>query len=731
MRANAVLVALLWIGGAVACGPSEPAAEPAPVADRPGEPRPEPAPERGEPPVPPTPVLHEPVPLYEGGQVVRTVDAAVERDLLRLDLGDAWTPYLFTEADSPDGTPMPHPYRATYLALARGDFPDDYHGQRAREDVYLELYGIPPTVTLMRSRMEHVEGLGCAERLDLAPLASFDGYIGYEDSNRAQAQARRLAQGERIAARLLEARPGTPLAALSAEGLSRPEADQLREWQRNSSRFLVVAAIQERLTCEGFFAGKGRHVRGALDWATHEAIAEFERRHRLLGWGNVSRETLAALRKTPLELERETVIRVLTERAMHDAGVIEDGSAERSCGAVTASCEGGAAGLPNLERSLRERIVSSFALETPQSTLAFLRSLETIGDRRIVGVRDVARPAYHSSDMDLRVEIDRGDVWYEFPYDEQGREQAQGVSNRPSLTLFVRHEGRDIPLVRYGTTIGGWRTEYVGEQVMWAYKESPPGPVLWEKIVAAPVWLPPESTPPRSLLTRTARGWAPNQHEVGPSYASAYGLVVAYHRPYVRDAAGNMTPRGDQGIRTHGSVDYMSIARRHSHGCHRLHNHVAVRMMSFVLRHRAHQRRGEASVAYGRNIVHEGRTYTLRVDQGGYEFVLARPIPVEVLPGRILGERTLPIATPLPRFDSTIGAYLLPDGGAARVDTLGNVTPIPWPLDAGVPVDAGAAVDAGVHRDAAAPHVGASAPHPGASPVHPPTEPPPGGAAEQ
>lgn len=695
-----------------ACGPERPASPP------PAEPEPaqeaEPAPPA--PPVPPTPVMHEPVPLYQGGAIARTVDAATEPDVLLLDLGDDWTPYLFTESDGPDQPIFPHPYRPTFLALARGELPNDYHGERAREDKYLELYGIPPTLTLLRTRMEHLTGLACVAEVDLSPLADFDGYIGYEDSNRAQTQARRLAQGERLAERLLAAQPGRELAALDLTGLSRAETDLINEWRRNERRFRILDAIQKRLHCEGYFAGKGRYVRGALDWATHEAIAEFERRFRLMGWGNVGRETTTALRKPPLELERESVVRVLTERAMHDGGLLEDGSVTRlSDGRPNTypAADGSEVPVPDLEAAVRERIVAAFGLQTPESTLAFLRSLETIGPHRRVALRDVDRPPYYGPDMDFHVEIDRGDVWYEFPYDETGRELGQGVDHRPMLTLFVRYRGREIPLVRYGTTIGGWRTEFVDGTVMWAYKGSPPGPVIWERIVSAPIWMPPDSAPPRSLLVRTRTGWAANQHEVGPSYASAYGLVAAYHRPFVRDAAGNVVPRGDQGIRTHGSVDYMSITRRHSHGCHRLHNHLAVRMMSFILRHRPHQRRGEADVAYGRTIEFEGKRYSLSVTQGGYEFALQRPVPVDVLPGRILGARTTPIDSYLPRFDSALGAYLLPDGGAATVDRLGNVTPIPWPGDAGAPSDAAVGDAGGEHpHDAGVEHADAGGPLP-------------------
>jgi hypothetical protein len=228
---------------------------------------------------------------------------------------------------------------------------------------------------------------------------------------------------------------------------------------------------------------------------------------------------------------------------------------------------------------------------------------------------------------------------------------------------------------------------------MWMYKESPTGDRVWHRIVAAPVWVPPDTSPPRSLLVRTGRPghlrYAVNVHEMGPSYASAYGLVAAYHqREFVREG-GEHVFGGDQGIRTHGSVDYMSIMRRHSHGCHRLHNHIAVRLMSFVLRHRPHQRKGEEPLTYGRRFEFEGKQYNFALEQGGYVFELDQALPVRVLPGRIRGARTTPIDHPIPQYDREIGAYIRPDGQAVAVDRLGNLTPIPHPLagmDAGVPM---------------------------------------------
>jgi hypothetical protein len=137
----------------------------------------------------------------------------------------------------------------------------------------------------------------------------------------------------------------------------------------------------------------------------------------------------------------------------------------------------------------------------------------------------------------------------------------------------------------------------------------------------------------------------------------------------------------------------MSIMRRHSHGCHRLHNHIAVRLMSWVLAHRRHTRQGHQPASFHRTIEHEGHTYELDIERGGYVFELERPVRVRVLEGRIRGDRATPIEQPLPRYDQEVGAYLLPDGGAVRISRLGEMTPYELP-DAGL--DGGALLDAGV-----------------------------------
>ena len=644
-------------------------------------------------------VLEAPVAFWKDGKLEGQVDAAKadEEGNLLLNLGEEWTPYILTEATSDQELGKTSEYRSTYLALARGEFPKDRHGYRAEKDQYLELYGILPTLTLLRERFREVRALQCAEELDLVPLQEFEGFLAYGKGRR---PARRLARYE-----LLKPQMAAIVARAEVESLDQvarlhavddEEWEKVEEYRTLAPEIEAIAAAQARLECEGFFAGRGEYTPGLFDWRTHEALAEFERRHRVYGWGFIGDDTLAVLQTSPQETEQEAVIRVLTERAVHAAEVIEDGSTStlRDGEPRTYKAEDGRElQIPNLEAELRERVVAAFGLQTAESTSAWLESLGEIAAYQVVAVQGIELPPYYADVMELSVSTDRGDVWFEFPYDEEGKARSQPVSRRPRLTVLVHYNDQKIPLARFGTTVGGWRGEFIEGQVMWKYKGSPVGKRVWSRISAAPIWVPPESTPPRVMLNkrrdrRRGEYFEVDYHTTGPSYASAYGLVAAYHRKYYRSPDGKIQVGGDEGIRTHGSVDYMSIMRRHSHGCHRMHNHIAVRLMSFVLEHRPHTRYGQQPMVYRREFEFEEELYLMEFDKGGYNFVLEEPLVVEVLPGRVRGQVKEPIEVALPRFDREVGAYVMPDGAWVTVDRYGIMTPRIKPFDFDAPLEA-------------------------------------------
>src|SRR5205823_2759187 len=123
----------------------------------------------------------------------------------------------------------------------------------------------------------------------------------------------------------------TDVAQLDTSHTSDRDERRIADYQRLAPRYAAMVATQRRLACEGYYEGlSGGHVEGGFDWNTHEALGRFERRHRIYGWGIVARDTLAMLRRSPEEGEQEALIRVLTERALHAAGMIEDGSIEGS-----------------------------------------------------------------------------------------------------------------------------------------------------------------------------------------------------------------------------------------------------------------------------------------------------------------------------------------------------------------------------------------------------------------
>jgi hypothetical protein len=637
------------------------------------------------------PPLDQPIPLWANGKVQGQVDLAKPRAAgeMVLNLGENWTPYIFTEQTGSTDTPIPQSYRSTYLALARGEFPKDLHGQRAKKDKYLELYGIAPTLALLRTRYEDMQRRDCGSKLDLTPLQRYERIVPYVDNPKARRDSTQFLAVEQRMKQLLAHRGVDVPSKLDPAALSGPEQQLLKQYDKIAPTALMIRAIQQRLECEGFFEGKGPHVDGALDWSTNEAIAEFERKHRVFGWGFVSHDTVEALAIPPMEGERQAVLRILTERAMHAAGFIEDGSTWKADKPPTfRGKDGKEHGVPNMEKELSDAIVRAFGLDTAESTLTWLRDLGDLKGDRFVAIQGPIAPEYYAPNMDLSVIVDRGDVWYEFPYDDQGKERPQPTQRRPMLTLFTEYLGQKIPLARYGTTVGGWRSEVVDGTEMWKYKGSPVGPRVWKQIVAAPVWLPPQGTTAKAVLTHPPgkpTEWIVNLHEIGPSYASAYGLVAAYHTKFREGDDGELQVQGDEGIRTHGSVDYMSIMQRHSHGCHRLHNHIAVRLMSFVLAHRAHKRIGQRIVAYQSTVELDDQEYELKIDKTGYIFQLEQPLPVEVLEGRIRGIQKKPIADPLPKYDTTAQAYLMPDGSTVKVDRTGTITTIAPPPPAEPP----------------------------------------------
>jgi hypothetical protein len=349
--------------------------------------------------------------------------------------------------------------------------------------------------------------------------------------------------------------------------------------------------------------------------------------------------------------------RTLTERVVHAGGFIEDGTAvnalppppkgEPRRQPTYQTADGRVLPVPNLVAQAMEAVRRRMGWDSPQSVLDFFRHHRDEDFRSLqIVVRFPELPEYYGPHMDLVAEIDRGDIWYDFPFDAKGNRLPQPRSVFPSLRLFVLWHGEKVPLVSWRTTIGGWRREVASDgEEYYRFKDSDVGPRVWRHVVAAPVWLPPSSSPLTSMVKTKylAGGYSKvvNYDETGPGYLSAYGLVAGIH--VAARKSGQGMRYSDNGIRTHGSFDYLSLRGRFSHGCHRLHNHLAVRIFSFVLAHRKAKVLGPMASGFRRIFYSNGEVFDLRLPSRGFYFELTPPLPIETLPGTVRGIRQTPI----------------------------------------------------------------------------------------
>ncbi len=574
------------------------------------------------------------VSLWRDGKRVQKVcrTEATSRGLTVIDLGDDWTPPVLANDESGNGPG----YRGTYLALAQERFADvGFDGELAKRDRYLELFGVAPTLGVVRSRLaDHVRH-ACHAAIDDAGLSATLDRITEESADEGRA---RITRAKALRAELEHDRARKKLADLDAlagaDPYFRRAVDRVNALE---GRLAAVRAIQAHLACDGLV--ESRVIDGAYTWQTSNAVEAFQRGAMILPSGILDTQTRDAILLGSRERDLRTALRVLRERVIAASGLIEDGTA----GSGEATVLGRALvpeatwrvrghdplpeAAPDLISPATEAAAKALGWSDADSVRSFLDVLASSETTTLlVAIELPALPAYHTSAMELSVEIDRGDVWR----DPQPRRRA--VARRPAVILYTTVGARRIPLVRWPTTIGGWQNQKVDGDIEKRWKESPVGPRIWRDLYVGPSWLPPASTPDRELVRRSGNHYELAREQLGPSYHAAFGMVAFIH---LNEKQGrDKVDYWDQGIRTHGTGNLASLANGVSHGCHRLLGYDVVRLADFVLAHRHHTRHGDAPTSY-RRVVRAGGRFPIAIDSLGYRIELVPPIPVNVLPGRI------------------------------------------------------------------------------------------------
>jgi hypothetical protein len=585
----------------------------------------------------------------------RIVDAdlALERGLVLVDLSDDFAPYIFRDGKAADGAVLPNRYRAVFVGLANDRTDGDGDPLPPGKRNYLELYGVPPSLSVLRRRFIEDAARTCQGAVDTAKLLAVDSIETWGRTTEKKELANHQYRGQRLEA----AQKKVGAASLEELATKDPRyAGEVKLHLRITAERIAFAEVEKRLACEGLL-DPSKHKEGSYDGAMRNAALDFQQKNAVFAQADLTRGTLEAMARPLLENDYLALRRVLAERAAHAGGIIEDGSAIEAMPKprrnrprkipTYKNAAGQDVPVPDLVGQATDALLDRLGLGSAADALAFFQRHPESDFRSLrAAVRFPPLPPYYGSHMELLAEIDRGDVWYAFPFNEQGVRVGQGRERFPALNLYVNWRGDKVPLVSWRTTIGGWRSEVASDgQAYLRYKDSDVGHRIWRHIVAAPVWLPPTSTPLAAMVkTKYVEGAYPkvvNYDQTGPGYLSAYGLVAGIHEQLRRSRG--VLGYFDNGIRTHGSFDYLSLRGRFSHGCHRLYNNLAVRLFSFVLTHRKTKVLGPMALGFRRTFYWEGEVYDMRLPTRGFYFQLDPPMPVDTLKGRIKGKIKQPI----------------------------------------------------------------------------------------
>jgi hypothetical protein len=642
------LLLLGLVAGSTPATIAAPAKAPAPA--------PQPQPDAGE------------LPVVDGGVITgqKTGEVARRDGLTVLDLSDEWLPSIFS------GTPeKPEPLRPFLIDLANEKFRSGSKYSRAREDRYFEVFGIPRSLNLLRRRIAESRRHACHARVKDTVLEQLSekSVIPAEEAEKVPNPA--LAPGEK-------ATEDKPSMIYTGKTVSpRP---------LTAIEHRAVIAMQAHLRCEDLLAGQANA--GRMDRRTVDGLQKYQRLQMVGDSGNIDLDTRTALLGDSREQDFVALLRALRERVVDATGLIEDGSASGVVGqvqgreldtaefrplpkqppgaaaaptpvaeAAPAPTEAKADSKPALKITPAPDLIAA-ATQTASDALgwkspdAVLASTIVVPPKRkgpkkgplplppSVAVRLPPLPAYHGAKMELRAEVDRGEVVLSRPkLDKDGRKAWKPpVGDRPTLTLFAKSGDGEIALVRWPTTIGGWKTIQRSDgSLALKYKESVTGEAVWPGVLVGPTWHPGGGAQTRHLLVKRGDHFEAKSDLIGPGYRAAYGLVAIVHHQIEGTDDNGQPQLVDHRIRTHGTPVYRSVRRGESSGCHRLHNYNALRLSGFLVRHHENTRDGLVPEDYERKLEYKGQQISLVSEAKGYRFAFTPPIHVTVLDGDVKG----------------------------------------------------------------------------------------------
>ena len=355
---------------------------------------------------------------------------------------------------------------------------------------YLELYGIPPSLSVLRARFLQDAEHPCHDQESADALEAVET-VSYVAPESIEKDEHRLA---RIRAELEIARRKAKVATL--EELAEKQPQQAAQGQaarrKRAAEKPAMAAVERRLTCEGLLTPKSKHQRGIYDEPMRLAVRSFQQKHMIYESNYLRRKTVDALARPLLDNDYDGLVRALRERVVSAAAIIEDGTAgtpnHPSRDLVDEYTKAAHRAARARQRRRRARVLQASRRRGVQD--ASRRGQAAAAPRVLLGRRWISRSSSIAATSGTTCRSSRDGHWRQQPR-----------KRYPHLTLFVTYKGQKIPLARWRTTIGGWRAEQASDGYeYYRYKMSDIGPRVIRQVVSGPVWIAPTSTPIRTLV---------------------------------------------------------------------------------------------------------------------------------------------------------------------------------------------------------------------------------------
>ena len=499
------------------------------------------------------PVITE-VMVVDGGRVTgqTTPENARKDGLTVVDLSDDWLPFVFSETQE-----KPQPLRPFLQDLANGRMRAGKNYARPREDRFFEAFGIFPSLNLVRRRLADKRRHACHDKVKDAVLEELapKNVIPPEEPEKipnpnpeTAKETPMVTTGRTLPPRPLTATETRAVIAMQAHlrcedllsgkassgRMDRRTAEGLRTYQR-----LHMLADNSKIDADTRTVLLGdsrehdfRMLLRVLRERVVDATGLLEDGSALGVSGEVQGRMLDSPEFQPLPVPEKTPAKA-SPTAQAPAAQAQAAPAQKQPAVAAAAPAAPAAdpsakitAAPDLIAPATHAASQALGWTSPEAALAntLAPPAPPAGTKKparktaakkgpaplpmAVAIKLPPPPPYHGPKMELRAEIDRGDVVLARPQlDKDGHKKWKPpVADRPTLTLYARNGDKEVALSRWPTTIGGWKTiEKKDGTMALKYKESVTGDALWPEVLATPSWHPAPGMPTRKLLDQGRR----------------------------------------------------------------------------------------------------------------------------------------------------------------------------------------------------------------------------------